>query len=69
MVTHTLVAVQAAPAFFTVTLPRLLAGAVEAAGVTGALVAALALPALTTHTLPRRLAEAAFLAAARRADG
>lgn len=48
---RTLVAVEAPPALLAVALPRLLAGAMQAAGVAGALVAALALPALVAHTL------------------
>lgn len=58
-----MVAVEAPPALLAVALPRLLAGAVQTAGVAGALVAALALPALVAHTLAGRLAEAVLLAA------
>ena len=64
-----MVAVQAAPALLAVALPGLLAGPVEAAGVSGALVAALALPALPAHTLPGRVAETVLLAAPRGTDG
>lgn len=65
----TLVTVQASPALLAVALPGLLAGPVQAAGVSGALVAALALPALPAHTLPGRLAEAVLVAAPRCTDG
>lgn len=65
----TLVAEESSPALLTVALPGLLAGPVEAAGVSGALVAALALPALPAHTLPGRAAETVLLAAPRGTDG
>lgn len=64
----TFAAEQASPSFLALALPRLLAGPVDAAGVSLALVAVLALPALTAHTLPGRVAEA-VLAALRRTDG
>ncbi len=64
-----MVTIQASPSLLAVALPGLLAGPVEAAGVSGALVAALALPPLPAHTLPRRVAETVFLTAPRCTDG
>lgn len=66
---HTLVTVQAPPPLLAVALPGLLAGPVEAAGVSGALVAEFSLPALPAHTLPRRLTEAVLLTAPCCTDG
>lgn len=68
-VVEVLVTEEAPPALLTVALPRLAAGAVEAAGVAHTLAAGGALPAHATRTAPRGLAVAVLLAAVRRADG
>ena len=68
-VVEVLVTEQASPALLAVTLPRLVAGAVQAARVAHALVAQRALPSQAARALARGFTVPLPLVATRRADG